>query len=91
MRGKPFVKGDPRAGRPPGSPNKTGADARRLAQSLVTDPEYVEQLKARLIAGKLGALEIELWRYAFGHPPDKPVSIMDEFFEISLPSRGNVG
>lgn len=49
-----FVPGDPRAGRPKGTPNKTGRDARLLAQSLVTDPEYLEKLKQRLIDGKLG-------------------------------------
>ena len=52
-----FRPGDPRAGRPAGVPNKTGRDARELAQKLVTNPEYVEGLRARLIAGKLGALE----------------------------------
>ena len=84
MRGKPFTKGDPRAGRPPGSPNKTGRDARELAQKLVCDPEYVEGLRARLIAGKLGALEQVLWAYAFGPPPERPITLMGDVLE-SLP------
>jgi len=80
-KGKPVVNGDPRAGRPLGSPNKTGADARRLAQSLVNDPEYLATLRQRLIDGKLGDLEKVLWTYAYGPPPQHPVTVMDEMFE----------
>jgi hypothetical protein len=60
-KGKPFQPGDPRAGRPPGVPNKTSLAARELAQRLLSDPAYVEKLKTRLIDGKLGALEATLW------------------------------
>ena len=85
-KGKPFTAGDPRAGRPPGSPNKTGRDARELAQRLVCDPEYVEGLRTRLIAGKLGALEQVLWAYAFGPPPQHPISVLSEALEgLPLP------
>jgi hypothetical protein len=87
--GRPFVKGDPRAGRPKGSQNKTGRDARILAQSLVTDPEYLGKLRARLIDGKAGDLEKTLWLYAFGAPPQHPVSIMDDFFEGIAGNPGN--
>jgi hypothetical protein len=91
MRGKPFTKGDPRAGRPPGSQNKTGADARRLAQSLVSDPAYLEKLKQRLIDGKAGDLEKVLWHYAYGSPPAHPVTAMDELMDIVPPfSRRNL-
>jgi hypothetical protein len=73
-----FQPGDPRAGRPQGSPNKTGRDARELAQRLVTDEAYVNGLRERLIAGKLGALEQVLWAYAFGPPPEHPVSALND-------------
>jgi hypothetical protein len=86
-----FVPGDARAGRPKGSINKTGRDARMLAQSLVTDPAYLANLKERLINGKAGDLEKELWRYAFGEPPKHPVSAMDELFDLTPPfSRGSL-
>ena len=76
-----FKPGDPRAGRPPGSQNKTSKDARILAQSLVTDPEYLDKLKQRLIDGKAADLEKTLWEYAFGKPPQHPITIMDDFLE----------
>jgi hypothetical protein len=86
-----FTPGDPRAGRPKGSLNKTGKDARELAQSLVCDPEYLEKLKQRLLDGKLGDLEKTLWAYAFGAPPQRPVSPMDELFDLTPPfSRGSL-
>jgi hypothetical protein len=52
-----------------------------MAQRLICDPEYVEGLRARLIAGKLGALEVELWRYAFGPPPQHPITALNEALE----------
>jgi hypothetical protein len=76
-----FVRGDPRAGRPPGSQNKTSKDARELAQKLINDPEYLAGLMERLVEGRLGPLEIELWRYAYGPPPAHPITAMDEFLE----------
>jgi hypothetical protein len=85
-----FVPGDARAGRPKGSQNKTGRDARLLAQSLVTDPAYLEKLKQRLIDGKAGDLEKVLWQYAYGPPAQHPVSVMDEMFE-TLPDFGSAG
>ena len=76
-----FTPGDPRAGRPPGATNKTSRDARALAQSLVSDPAYLDKLKQRLIDGKAGDLEKVLWQYAYGAPPQHPVTIMDDFLE----------
>lgn len=50
---------------------KKDFDARVLARDLITDPEYQEKLRARLLEGSLGNLEIWLWRYAGGDPkPD---------------------
>ena len=80
-KGKPFTVGDPRAGRPAGTPNKTGRDARILAQSLVTDPQYLENLRQRLVDGRAGDLERVLWAYAWGNPPQRPISVMDDFLE----------
>jgi hypothetical protein len=69
-------------------PNKTSRDARELAQRLVSDPRYVEALQQRLIDGKLGALEQVLWAYAYGPPPERPISPMDDFLaELALPER----
>jgi hypothetical protein len=82
-----FTPGDPRAGRPPGATNKTSRDARALAQSLVSDPAYLDKLKQRLIDGKAGDLEKVLWQYAYGAPPQHPVTIMDDFLE-GLPPLG---
>jgi hypothetical protein len=76
-----FVPGDPRTGRKVGATNKTSRDARELAQRLVTDPEYLDGLRQRLIDGRLGALEIELWKYAYGAPPAHPITPMDDFLE----------
>jgi hypothetical protein len=84
-----FKPGDPRAGRPPGSQNKTGRDARILAQSLVSDPAYIANLRQRLIDGKAGDLEEVLWEYAYGKPAQHPVSIMDDFLEGLAGNDGN--
>jgi hypothetical protein len=84
-----FVPGDTRAGRPKGSQNKTGRDARLLAQSLVTDPEYLEKLKRQLIDGKAGDLEKVFWHYAYGPPAQHPITIMDDFMEDLAGNQGN--
>jgi len=50
---------------------KTQFDAREVARNLITDPDYQEKLRERLLEGSLGNLEIWLWRYAGGDPkPD---------------------
>jgi hypothetical protein len=87
-KGKPFVTGDPRAGRPRGTPNKTSRDARLLAQSLVSDAQYLENLRQRLIDGKAGDLEKVLWHYAYGPPPEHPVTALSEALE-TLPGFGS--
>lgn len=71
LRGKPFTKGDPRAGRPKGAPNKVTAEVRKAAQGLVEDPVYRASLKERLQSGKLApAMEALLWHYAYGKPKE---------------------
>jgi|GEM_PF-1753937 len=45
---------------------------RERARELLEDPEYIEALRDRLIAGEAGALESWLYRYGYGEPkPDK--------------------
>ena len=67
-----FVKGDVRAGRPKGTPNKVTAEVREVAQSIVEDPIYREVLKQRLLMGKLApAMESMLWHYAYGKPKER--------------------
>jgi hypothetical protein len=69
--GTPFVKGDPRAGRPKGTLNKASIEVKELARSLLSDPGYVANLKARLIAGECPPpVETMLWHYAYGKPKE---------------------
>jgi len=57
-------------GRPKGKPNKVTQEVRTLAQRLVGDRQYRENLQERLRAGHAGPVEILLWHYAFGKPRD---------------------
>jgi hypothetical protein len=82
-KGKPFKKGDPRAGRPKGSQNKATVEVREAARSFVEDPIYRESLKARLQSGDLApAVESMLWHYAYGKPKEQ--------VELSGPDGGAV-
>ena len=70
--GRPFEKGDPRAGRPKGTPNKVTAEVRLAARGLMEDPAYLARLRRRLRAGKCApAVECMLWHYAYGKPKDQ--------------------
>jgi hypothetical protein len=80
-KGKPFVNGDPRAGRPPGRANNITLEIRQFCRALLNDPEYQSSLKKRLIEGKLGNMEAELWHYAFGPPPTHPLDPLGEMLE----------
>ena len=69
--GKPFVRGDPRAGRPRGALNKVTIEAREAASQLVDDPEYRAKLLADLRERRLApAIESMLWWYAKGKPKE---------------------
>jgi len=82
-RGKPFQKGDPRAGRPKGTQNKVTVEVREAAKALVEDPVYRARLQRRLLRGKLApALESMLWHYAYGKPK--------ETHEVTGPDGGPV-
>ena len=79
-KGKPFLPGNPdgRAGRPPGALNQTMKAARDFAQRLLNDPEYQAFVRERLLSGKLDvALEKMLWAYAWGPPPDRPITALN--------------
>jgi hypothetical protein len=43
-------------------------DVRAMAARLVEDEEYQENLQKRLRTGEAGAMEIWLWRWAYGDP-----------------------
>jgi hypothetical protein len=66
-----FIKGDPRAGRPQGSRNKTTPEIRQLARNLLTDARYLTTLRKRLREGTAGRIEELLYQYAWGTPPAK--------------------
>ena len=70
-RGKPFEKGDPRAGRPKGVLNKVTLEIREVARSLVEDDGYRRRFKERLYEGSMApALEALVWHYAYGKPKE---------------------
>lgn len=62
--------GNPR-GRMPGTHNRATVEVREVATRLVDDPEYLQRLRERLLAGTAGAVEIMLWHYAYGKPLDR--------------------
>jgi hypothetical protein len=57
-----------RGGRLPGTLNKTSREAREVARGLLSDPEYLNSLKARLVQGQAPRVEIHLWELAYGRP-----------------------
>ena len=60
------------------------AEVRALARALLS-PEYFESLKLRLLAGVAApAVEVAVWRYAFGEPgeaADDSAATQQEVFE----------
>src|SRR5262245_14599609 len=61
-------------GRPKGSKNRATMEAREFCQSVVRDKAYQARLLKRAQQGKLPpAVEVMLWAYAFGKPPDNIV------------------
>ena len=70
-RGRPFEKGDARAGRPKGTPNKVTVEIRELARSMILDEGYQKKLRADLHSGKLPPpLVALLFHYGFGKPKE---------------------
>jgi hypothetical protein len=71
LRGRPFVKGDPRAGRPKGVPNIASREIKDVARRLLEDEAYQARLVTRLRAGKAPPVEVLLFHYAFGKPVER--------------------
>ena len=73
QRGRPFTpgqSGNPK-GRPKGALSKVTLEARAACAAIVDDPDYRQKLTARAKAGTLPpGIEVMLWHYAKGKPPD---------------------
>lgn len=77
----------------PGRPKRTPTEkareeqARKIAQKLLTRPQYIAGLQERLESGKCQpGVEVAVWHYAFGKPPDTietkqvvPVRVQHEY------------
>ena len=56
-------------GRPKGAKNKATIEAKALAREMVLNPEYLANLRTRLVEGKLApGVESLIWLFAFGRP-----------------------
>lgn len=70
--GVPFVKGDKRAGRPPGVPNKVTVEAKAFCTKVLRDQRYVKSIWRRIKADTLPpAVETMIWYYAAGKPKER--------------------
>lgn len=69
--GRPFKKGDKRAGRPRGARNKVTTEAKAAMNEIVDNPEYRAALLQRMIAGDAGAMEPICWYFAKGKPKER--------------------
>ena len=67
-----FVKGqEKKGGRKKGSLNRATKLAQAMAESILTDPKYLEQLRRRMLDEQPPpALEKLLWNYMGGKPRD---------------------
>ena len=71
LRGRPFVKGDPRAGRSKGATNVASREIKDVARRLLEDEAYQARLVRRLRAGKAPQIELLMFHYAFGKPVER--------------------
>lgn len=71
LPGRPFVKGDPRAGRPKGIQNKTTVEIREFARWVLESAKYRKALVRRILAGEAQAIEQLLFFYAYGKPRER--------------------
>ena len=52
-----------------GTPNRATREAKEFSASIINEPRYQRNLRARAIKGSLPpAVEAMLWHYAFGVP-----------------------
>jgi hypothetical protein len=70
-RGRPFVKGDPHAGRPKGATNVASREIKDVARRILEDAAYQARLVTRLRAGRAPHVEVLLFHYAFGKPVER--------------------
>jgi hypothetical protein len=61
--------GNPR-GRPKGAKNKASLEIRTLSRRLLSNRDYLKNLRKRLREGTAGHVETLLHHYAFGKPPE---------------------
>ncbi len=70
-----FQPGQPKppgSGRKRASKNRSTVEVRSLAQNLLSDRKYLDNLRKRLNDGKLPpAVETMLWHYAYGRPAER--------------------
>ena len=91
-KGKPFEKGDPRAGRPKGKLNRATEIMRGVAAKCCTDKEYQKKLLADFRARKVHpSVEQMMWAYFAGKPKDTlvieeapPLLSVDELTEQDI-------
>ena len=67
-----FAKGREKSGgRQRGSANRSTIEGRDFARRLMDDPAYRENLRERLLSGKVHpGVETMLWAYSYGKPKD---------------------
>lgn len=70
-------------GRRPGTRNRRTIEAREVAQRLVDDPDYRDELLQRMIDGTAGAMEPLLWYYAKGKPVEDSEQQSHQFSGVS--------
>ena len=57
-------------GRPKGVPNKATRDIKVAYEKILTDPDYRESLRRRLIRGTAGPMEVTMHHYVYGKPKE---------------------
>jgi hypothetical protein len=67
----------------PGTRNRATVEAREIATRLVDDPAYIQRLRERLLAGTAGPIEVVLWFYAHGKPPDRVERVVSDAARLS--------
>jgi hypothetical protein len=83
-RGRPFVKGDPRAGRPKGATNVASREIKDVARRILEDRAYQARLVTRLRAGRAPQIEVLLFHYAFGKPVERhEIATPGDFSKLS--------
>jgi hypothetical protein len=85
--GRPFVKGDPRAGRPKGRRSDAQLACEQFAREVISSPEYRESVWRRVREDSLPpAVECLLHHYAYGKPVDRiEVKQVEEDFSVLTP------